>query len=223
MNYTSKQIWLINFPVMVSILVEQLINITDAIFLRHVGETELGASALRAFLVGIIQTKALSRSAIVAVGINIPLNYLLIFGFDLGIAGAAAASSLAEFGLLLVLIYYLCRNIKALKYGVKVVYDGPLLLKLFRLSVWSMLHAFISVAPWFLFFVAIEQLGKAQLAVANIIRSVSTLFFVIVKILLLQRLLLWSAIWPEQDKSNNYFLCAERCCNWDMQQVFLWL
>ena len=43
-----------------------------------------------------------------------------------------------------------------------------------------MLHAFISVAPWFLFFVVIERLGEAQLAVSNIIRSVSTIFFVIV-------------------------------------------
>ena len=31
MNYTYKQIWLINFPVMMSILMEQLINITDAV------------------------------------------------------------------------------------------------------------------------------------------------------------------------------------------------
>ena len=46
MNYTYKQIWLINFPVMMSILMEQLINITDAVFLGHVGEIELGASAI---------------------------------------------------------------------------------------------------------------------------------------------------------------------------------
>lgn len=31
---------------MMSILIEQLINITDAIFLGHIGEIELGASAL---------------------------------------------------------------------------------------------------------------------------------------------------------------------------------
>mgnify|MGYP000226129414 CR=1 FL=1 len=43
-----------------------------------------------------------------------------------------------------------------------------------------MLHAFISVAPWFLFFVAIEHLGKNELAISNITRSVSTIFFVIV-------------------------------------------
>lgn len=43
-----------------------------------------------------------------------------------------------------------------------------------------MLHSFISMAPWFLFFIAIEHLGKMELAVSNITRSVSTLFFVIV-------------------------------------------
>ena len=65
-------------------------------------------------------------------------------------------------------------------WGLRLVYDGKLLKSLFHLSVWSMMHAFISVAPWFLFFVAIERLGEVQLAVSNIIRSISTVFFVIV-------------------------------------------
>lgn len=59
------------------------------------------------------------------------------------------------------------------------MYDGRLLIKVLNLSVWSMLHAFISVAPWFLFFVAIEHLGKTELAISNITRSVSAIFFVI--------------------------------------------
>ena len=181
MNYTYKKIWLIAFPVMMSILIEQLINITDALFLGHVGDVELGASALagiwflaiympgfgfslglqvviarrngeqryaetgktffqglffllilavllcllskifspvllkhlitsddvynaviryldwriwgllfsfpflalRSFLVGITQTKALNMAAFTAVLVNIPLNWLLIFGFDM--------------------------------------------------------------------------------------------------------------------------------------------
>jgi MATE family multidrug resistance protein len=65
MNYTYKNIWLINFPVMMSILIEQLINITDAIFLGHVGEIELGASALA--------------------GIWYLTIYMLGFGFSLGL------------------------------------------------------------------------------------------------------------------------------------------
>lgn len=278
MNYTYKQIWLINFPVMMSILMEQLINITDAIFLGHVGEVELGASALagiyylavymlgfgfsvglqvmiarrngernyketgkaffqglfflsalavflcvlvhwispailkrlitspeiyraviqyldwrslgllfsfpflafRSFFVGITQTKALLWAAVTAVCINIPLNYLLIFRWNFGIAGAAMASSLAEAGSFFILLWYIWFKIDKVRYGLKAVYDGKLLIKLLRISVWSMLHSFISIAPWFLFFVAIEHLGKAELAISNITRSVSTVFFVIV-------------------------------------------
>ena len=52
MNYTYKKIWLIAFPVMMSILIEQLINITDALFLGHVGDVELGASACRNMVLG---------------------------------------------------------------------------------------------------------------------------------------------------------------------------
>ena len=65
MKYTYKQIWLINFPVMMSILMEQLINITDAVFLGHVGEIELGASALA--------------------GIYYLAIYMLGFGFSIGL------------------------------------------------------------------------------------------------------------------------------------------
>lgn len=230
---------------MMSILMEQLINITDAIFLGHVGEVELGASAIagiyyltvymlgfgfciglqviiarrngeqkygevgmvffqgllflsvlavflcllihvispfilkqlitssevcqavilyldwrsfgllfsfpflaiRSFFVGITHTKALSWLAIVAVIINIPFNYFLIFILDLGISGVAIASSLAEMGSLVVIGIYMWMKIDKLKYGLKPVYDGQLLLKVLKLSVWSMLHAFISMAP----------------------------------------------------------------------------
>ena len=38
-------------------------------------------------------------------------------------------------------------GVNKIKYGLKFVYDRKLLAKLLYLSVWSMLHAFISVAP----------------------------------------------------------------------------
>ena len=65
MEYTYKKIGLINFPVMMSVLIEQLINITDALFLGHVGEVELGASALA--------------------GIWYLAIYMLGFGFSIGL------------------------------------------------------------------------------------------------------------------------------------------
>ena len=136
--------------------------------------------AIRSFFVGITYTKALSWAALVAVVINIPANYLLIFILDLGISGAALASSLAEIGSLGILGFYMWVKIDRSKYGLNPVYDKGLLVKVLKLSVWSMLHAFISVAPWFLFFIAIEHLGKTDLAISNITRSVSAIFFVLV-------------------------------------------
>lgn len=65
MNYTHKQIWLINLPVMVSLLISQLINFTDSVFLGHVGRTALGASA----------PATMYYTAI----------YMLGFGFSLGV------------------------------------------------------------------------------------------------------------------------------------------
>ena len=278
MEYTYKKIWLINFPVMMSVLIEQLINITDALFLGHVGEVELGASALagiwylaiymlgfgfsiglqvviarrngerhyaetgktffqglfflfglavalctfskllspiilhrlissaevyhavidyldwriwgllfsfpflalRSFLVGITRTTALNIAALTAVLVNIPGNWIFIFDLDLGIAGAAIASSFAELCSLAVLSIYVLRGRNRRTYGLYLQFDKQVLLHVYRVSVWSMFHSFISVAPWFLFFVAIEHLGELQLAAANIIRSISTLFFVIV-------------------------------------------
>ena len=82
--------------------------------------------------------------------------------------------------MLILVCYTFQKKVDKNHFGLKAVYDGKLLAALLRLSVWSMMHAFISVAPWFLFFVAIERLGEVQLAASNITRSVSTVFFVIV-------------------------------------------
>lgn len=176
MYYTYKQIWLINFPVMMSILMEQLINITDAVFLGHVGEVELGASAIA--------------------GIYYLAVYMLGFGFSIGLQVMIARRNGEQnyketgktffqglfflSGLAILLCFHLCMKINKEKYGLKPTFDGKLLAKVLNLSVWSMMHAFISVFPWFLFFVMIEHLGKNELAISNITRSVSTVFFVIV-------------------------------------------
>ena len=45
-KYTNKQIWLIAYPILISLLMEQLIGMTDTAFLGRVGEVELGASAI---------------------------------------------------------------------------------------------------------------------------------------------------------------------------------
>lgn len=44
--YTNKEIWKIAYPCLISLVMEQLIGVTDTAFLGHVGEVELGASAI---------------------------------------------------------------------------------------------------------------------------------------------------------------------------------
>ena len=45
-KYSYKEIWVISYPILLSLLMEQLIGMTDTAFLGRVGEVELGASAI---------------------------------------------------------------------------------------------------------------------------------------------------------------------------------
>ena len=65
MDFNYKQIWIIAYPILISLLMEHLINITDTAFLGHIGEVELGASALA--------------------GVFYMAIYMLGFGFSIGV------------------------------------------------------------------------------------------------------------------------------------------
>ena len=45
-SYSYRKIWLVALPVLVSVLMEHMIGLTDTAFLGRIGEVELGASAL---------------------------------------------------------------------------------------------------------------------------------------------------------------------------------
>lgn len=44
--YTNKRIWSVSYPIFLSLLAQNVINVTDTAFLGRVGEVELGASAM---------------------------------------------------------------------------------------------------------------------------------------------------------------------------------
>ena len=51
--YTNKQIWSVSYPILLSLLAKNVINVTDTAFLGHVSEGALGASAMGLSLIHI--------------------------------------------------------------------------------------------------------------------------------------------------------------------------
>lgn len=49
-QFSYKKIWLIAYPILISLVMEQLIGLTDTAFMGRVGEIELGASAIPAYI-----------------------------------------------------------------------------------------------------------------------------------------------------------------------------
>ena len=144
------------------------------------------ATMFRAFFVGTTQTKTLTLNSIVMVLSNIVFNYILIFGKfgfpELGIAGAAIGSSLAELVSLVFFIIYTYKKIDYKKYGLN-RFSGiqwATLKRILNISLWTMIQNFVSMSTWFLFFIAVEHLGERPLAITNIIRNVSAIPFMIV-------------------------------------------
>lgn len=274
--YSNKEIWRVTYPILLGLLAQNIINVTDTAFLGHVGEVALGAAAMggllyicvytvafgfsigsqiliarrngegnyrdvgpvmmqgsmfsflmavvlavvmyifagplirmlitsdtiyeatyqfftwriwgflfaflnvmfRAFYIGITNTKVLTLSSIVMALVNVVLDYGLVFGElglpEMGVRGAALASVIAEASsLVFFLIYTYCR-IDLRKYGFRRSFsvDFSMVSKIMSISSFTMIQYFLSMAIWFVFFMALERLGQRELAIANIVRSV---------------------------------------------------
>ena len=254
--YTNKQIWSVSYPILLSLLAQNVINVTDTAFLGRVSEIALGASAqiviarrngearygdvgpvmiqgvlfllvmalllfgftkafggnimrllvssesiydatmefldwrifgfffsfvnvmFRALYIGITRTKVLTINAVVMALTNVVLDYALIFGHfglpEMGIKGAAIASVIAEAASLLFFLIYTYITVNLKKYGLNRLrsFDPVLLMRILSISCFTMLQYFLSMATWFVFFVAVERLGQRELAIANIVRSI---------------------------------------------------
>lgn len=141
----------------------------------------------RSFFVSILRPGILTVSSIVMVAVNCSLNAFLIFGNgpfpELGIAGAAIASMLAELAALGVLGGRLlldrrlsdsCLARTADRWRI----DRSLQRELFGLGRWLMLQEAVAFGVWLYFFVCVEHAaGERGLAVSNVLRQLGALLF----------------------------------------------
>ena len=137
----------------------------------------------RAFYVGTRETKSLTWNSIVLVSSNIFLDWVLIFGHlgapAIGIKGAALASTISE-GISLLFFVIWAGFTADKKYGlqkpVKPVWKE--LRRMLSTASWVMVEYVLNISVWLFFFLFIEHLGEEQLAIANIVRSISEVPFV---------------------------------------------
>lgn len=285
--YTNKEIWRVTYPIFLSLLAQNVINVTDTAFLGRVGEVALGAAAMggllyicvytiafgfsvgsqiliarrngegnyrgvgpimwqgtafsfgmavcllilmyfsaaplirllitsdsiyeatyefftwriwgflfafvnvmfRGLYIGITRTKVLTMNAVVMALVNVILDYALVFGElglpEMGVRGAALASVIAEASSLLFFLLYTYYKVDLKKYGLNRFgqFDLSMVLRILRISCFTMVQYFLAMAIWFIFFMALERLGQRQLAVANIVRSVYVVLLIPVQAL----------------------------------------
>ena len=60
--YSNKEIWRVTYPILLGLLAQNIINVTDTAFLGHVGEVALGAAAMGGLLYICIYTVAFGFS-----------------------------------------------------------------------------------------------------------------------------------------------------------------
>ncbi len=287
MYYSNKEIWNVSYPILLALLAQNVINVTDTAFLGHVGEVELGASAMggllyiciftvafgfstgsqimiarrngegryrdvgpvmmqgcmfllliatvlfglcrwsapsvvrmlissdviyeatceflnwrmfgfffsffnvmfRALYVGITRTKVLTFNAVVMASVNVFLDYALIFGHfgfpEMGLKGAAIASVIAEAASTVFCLVYTGIYVDLKKYGLNrwPQWDMALLERILSISCFTMVQYFLSMATWFVFFMAVERLGQRELAITNIVRSIYVVLLIPVQAL----------------------------------------
>jgi Na+-driven multidrug efflux pump len=135
----------------------------------------------RAFYVGVMRTKVLTLSAFITTGVNVVLNYSLIFGHfglpKMGIGGAALASVIAEACTLVFYMIYTRKTVDISRYGLFIFrrLNMETVRQILDISFYIMLQIFLAVSTWFIFFMFIEQTGERPLAISNIVRSLYSL------------------------------------------------
>lgn len=133
---------------------------------------------------GLARTNIIIYNALIMGISNFILNYCLIYGNwgfpEMGIGGAALASTLSEVIAFAIFMLYMVFDKKIRIYNLfsKPKIDITIITAQIKLSIPMILQTLASLGSWFVFFALIEQLGRNELAVSNIIRTFYMMFMI---------------------------------------------
>jgi multidrug resistance protein, MATE family len=140
--------------------------------------------SIQAFFLATGKTWVVLISAIITAFSNVLLDYLLIFGYgsfpEMGLRGAAYASTLADGSGMLFLICFLLFSKLRKKYDLFAHFSFNLLSfkELIKIGSPILLQGVIALSTWTVFFTWIEQIGTFELTVSQNIRSIYFLAFI---------------------------------------------
>lgn len=140
--------------------------------------------SIQAFFFATGKTWVVLISAVITASSNILLDYLLIFGKgsfpEMGLEGAALASTLADgMGMLFLICFLLFSKLRK-EYALfsHFSFNFPSFKELIKIGSPIMFQGLIALSTWTVFFTWIEQIGKFELTVSQNIRSIYFLAFI---------------------------------------------
>lgn len=138
----------------------------------------------RALYTGLSSTKVITYSTIIMATVNIILDYCLIFGHwglpEMGIAGAALASLIAEVTATTFFFVYTYISLGKSEYGLfkHHGFNKELTLSIIRIATPTMFQKLFSFSAWFIFFIMVEKMGEEAIGISSIARSVYMILFI---------------------------------------------
>lgn len=134
--------------------------------------------ALVSYYTAIARTNFIVIDTVVLIVVNLILNYVFVFGkfgfAPMGIAGSALASTWAEVVAFVVFVVYMIFDKDNDRYQLLSLkgFSMKSIANMFSVSIPIVFQSILGIGSWFLFFAFIENIGREELGISNMLRTI---------------------------------------------------